>query len=178
MRRGPTLCSVRHQLNFEYRDNIHEEKLCGPRIYRLDLDGCFRVFQGAAGVEWYLEIERIQEQHRCTEFLNYDFQGEYHYDNSTFRYSFRCDGKEYPGFAGVEQHKGLKSRPQLLLALSERSLHIAFSDGGQADYNYCLEAADSAQPAATPEGRAHWKLEPPRSGSERLFPLLFRVRPS
>src|ERR1700723_4289794 len=75
MGRGTTLCSVRHQLNFEYRDNIHEEKLCGPRMYRLDLDGCLRVFQGAAGVEWYLEIERIQEQHRCTEFLNYDFPG-------------------------------------------------------------------------------------------------------
>lgn len=127
-------------------------------------------------------------------------EGEYHYDNGTFRYSFRCDGKEYPttpnrviscsqtstfmfdttskengakvataqwelsadgkmltirgtsiqpdgsvkpgevvysrttassGFAGGWSNtKRLKSRPQLLLALSEGSLHVAFSDGG------------------------------------------------
>jgi hypothetical protein len=128
-------------------------------------------------------------------------EGAYHYDNGTFRYGFRCDGKEYPttpsrviscsqtstfvidttskenganvatahwelsadgkmltvrgtsiqsdgpvkpgeviysrtaastGFAGGWSNtKCLKSRPQLLLASSEGSLHIGFSDGGQ-----------------------------------------------
>lgn len=127
--------------------------------------------------------------------------GEYHYDNGTYSYSFRCDGKEYStrpnrtisclqtsafvidttskengakvatahwelsadgkmlsikgtsvqadgsvkpreiaysrtsasiGFAGGWSNtKRLESRPQLLLALNERSLHIAFSESGQ-----------------------------------------------
>ena len=130
--------------------------------------------------------------------------GEYHLENGTYSYSFRCDGKEYPttadrtvsctqtstsmdrtgnddrkkvgtehwelsadgktltittksastktdgsvkpiekvyshtsgssGFAGGwEYTKRLESRPQLVLMLNERSLHIAFSNGEYID---------------------------------------------